>query len=59
MMENIEEDDLVLKIKQLSTQTASIFDEAMRDLIDSDESIENTKEATEGAKKENRGTLTS
>lgn len=46
------EDDLVLKIKQLSTQTASIFDEAMRDLIDSDESVENTRQATEGAKNE-------
>jgi hypothetical protein len=46
------EDDLVLKIKQLSTQTASIFDDAMRDLIDSEETVENTKNTLESSKKE-------
>jgi hypothetical protein len=46
------EDDLVLNIKKLSTQTASIFDEAMRDLVDSEESVDGAKAATDKAKQE-------
>ena len=49
------EDDLVLKIKQLSTQTASVFDDAMRDLVDSEESVDSTKALVEKSKKDKKG----
>ena len=49
------EDDLVLNIKRLSTQTATIFDDAMRGLIDSEEGVEGAKGIVEQATDKNAG----
>ena len=44
------QDELVMKIKEMSTQTGAIFDQAMRGLIDSEQTVESAKGMVEKSK---------